>query len=770
MMSFLTAVVTSLAMGVGSNFFCCFHWKPHENTLCARCQYTKPRRKRKRDDTWFKISVVVQAQQVASFNRGRDASWQIQGLPVVQTLRQSLPHMLTYQAALITGMLMTLIVMKLNSAKIVSLPHISWKGSDALTSQSETDIISDSNIIPYSQYLSETQQETVQNSNSSAQQDVLILSMFDQITTQVTHCNSYNKALTTELDRYKEEVKDLKEKQNVENSFSGSNEQFAEIVHLKQNLFEQVQEKDCLIKTVSELKNKLKFEENRNIEKKLSDRKRKLSNLTASIFKRALGFEKPFCMKKARESKPKLYDVPDSDETLELSEKSRSKMLLKEQDPFELKAQSQAKDTVIVKLKEKIKSLKGNGVDSSVKMDMDEIDGVRLSISASGSQPSGNTKNDRILQTPSSNSKNKKSKKQDDSDLSVLTVMIASLSNRPLVLGFRMLQAHDRKRIALSSPILSSKFLGTVNSEMTCCKDNGLWRLSVGYVTIQGKSSKKNPQTQIEDPSGKIYLLHMDLCGPNELLLYDLQENRPTHQNREWKLSLLIRTLREYYEKVGISHETSVARSPQQNGVVERRNRTLIEAARTMLIYAKAPLFLWAEAVATACYTQNRSMIRQGIAPISEAVTPEHVGINWLTFLVLQVDQMQPSPNRTKNYKEALTQDVWILSYARGKNFMNLGMSGGWELVPPPDKHCGRPTEKHLNAVKRGGIMVLSRYSVVQSGQYTTLVTRLAKWSSKRQKALRSSSTELIYIALSGCCAQVFGWRSQALPTLLWIQ
>ncbi|GJU56172.1 retrovirus-related pol polyprotein from transposon TNT 1-94 [Tanacetum coccineum] len=69
-------------------------------------------------------------------------------------------------------------------------------------------------------------------------------------------------------------------------------------------------------------------------------------------------------------------------------------------------------------------------------------------------------------------------------------------------------------------------------------------------------------------------------------------------------------TLREYYEKVGISHETSVARSPQQNGVVERRNRTLIEAARTMLIYAKAPLFLWAEAVATACYTQNCSIIR----------------------------------------------------------------------------------------------------------------------------------------------------------------
>ncbi|GKD17167.1 retrovirus-related pol polyprotein from transposon TNT 1-94, partial [Tanacetum coccineum] len=69
-------------------------------------------------------------------------------------------------------------------------------------------------------------------------------------------------------------------------------------------------------------------------------------------------------------------------------------------------------------------------------------------------------------------------------------------------------------------------------------------------------------------------------------------------------------TLREYYEKVGISHETCVARSPQQNGVVETRNHTLIKVARTMLIYAKASLFLWAEAVAIACYTQNRSIIR----------------------------------------------------------------------------------------------------------------------------------------------------------------
>ncbi|GJV67367.1 retrovirus-related pol polyprotein from transposon TNT 1-94 [Tanacetum coccineum] len=59
----------------------------------------------------------------------------------------------------------------------------------------------------------------------------------------------------------------------------------------------------------------------------------------------------------------------------------------------------------------------------------------------------------------------------------------------------------------------------------------------------------------------------------------------------------------------GIRHETSTARTPEQNGVVERRNRTLVEAARTMLSAAKVPLFFWAEAIATACFTQNRSLV-----------------------------------------------------------------------------------------------------------------------------------------------------------------
>ncbi|GKB08906.1 retrovirus-related pol polyprotein from transposon TNT 1-94 [Tanacetum coccineum] len=166
-----------------------------------------------------------------------------------------------------------------------------------------------------------------------------------------------------------------------------------------------------------------------------------------------------------------------------------------------------------------------------------------------------------------------------------------------------------------------------------------------------GKSKKKPHKPKSEDTKQeKIYLLHMDLCGlmrvasvngkkyilvivddysrftwvkclrskdeaPDFIIKFlkmiQVRLKTPVRRIRtDNGTEFVNQTLREYYKKVGISHETSVARSPQQNGVVERRNRTLIEAAHTMLIYAKAPLFLWAEAVATACYTKNRSIIR----------------------------------------------------------------------------------------------------------------------------------------------------------------
>ncbi|GKB29927.1 hypothetical protein Tco_0869328 [Tanacetum coccineum] len=293
------------------------------------------------------------------------------GLPAIQTSQTAITHNAAYQADDLDAYDSD--CDELNSAKIALMSNLSRNGSDALTEVHNPnnltyDLFNQSEQIMTSSELSND--EAVQNSNSSAQRDVLILSMFEQLNTQVMHCTNVNKALTIELDRYKEEVKDLKEMQNVENSFSGSNEQYAKIVRLKETLFEQVQEKDSLMKTVSDLKNDLKMEENRNIDREIALEK-KIKQLDNIIFKRgqsaqtvhmmtkskicydhstkqAIGFEKPFYLKKVRESKPKLYDgnvilkmdtvvIPDSDETLMLCEESRSKMLLKEQDPLVVK-------------------------------------------------------------------------------------------------------------------------------------------------------------------------------------------------------------------------------------------------------------------------------------------------------------------------------------------------------------------------------------------------------------------------------------------------
>ncbi|GJX21477.1 retrovirus-related pol polyprotein from transposon TNT 1-94 [Tanacetum coccineum] len=155
-----------------------------------------------------------------------------------------------------------------------------------------------------------------------------------------------------------------------------------------------------------------------------------------------------------------------------------------------------------------------------------------------------------------------------------------------------------------------------------------------------GKSKKKPYKPKSEDTNQeKLYLLHMDLCGPmcvasvngnkyilvifddysrftwvkflrsedeapdfiiKFLMLIQVRLKVPVQRIRTNNGTEFVnQTLHKYYEKVDISHETSVARSPQQKGVIKRRNCTLIEATRTMLIYAKAPLFLWAEAVAT---------------------------------------------------------------------------------------------------------------------------------------------------------------------------
>ncbi|GKC09505.1 retrovirus-related pol polyprotein from transposon TNT 1-94 [Tanacetum coccineum] len=182
------------------------------------------------------------------------------------------------------------------------------------------------------------------------------------------------------------------------------------------------------------------------------------------------------------------------------------------------------------------------------------------------------------------------------------------------------------------------------------------------FCMMQWAKSKKKPhKPKSEDTNQeKLYLLHMDLCGPMRvasvngkkyiLIIVDdysrftwvkclrSKDEAPDFIIKFLKMiqvrlkvpvrrirtdngtEFVNQTLREYYEKVGISHETSVARSLQQNGVVERRNRTLIEVARTMLIYAKAPLFLWAEAVATA----SPPRLTPKIVPSYVFVTAKH--------------------------------------------------------------------------------------------------------------------------------------------------
>ncbi|GJY81437.1 retrovirus-related pol polyprotein from transposon TNT 1-94 [Tanacetum coccineum] len=69
------------------------------------------------------------------------------------------------------------------------------------------------------------------------------------------------------------------------------------------------------------------------------------------------------------------------------------------------------------------------------------------------------------------------------------------------------------------------------------------------------------------------------------------------------------KVMNQFYEMKGIKREFSVARTSQQNGVAERKNRTLIEAVMTMLADSKLPTSFWAEAINTACYVQNRVLV-----------------------------------------------------------------------------------------------------------------------------------------------------------------
>nr|GEY79786.1 Gag-Pol polyprotein [Tanacetum cinerariifolium] len=171
-----------------------------------------------------------------------------------------------------------------------------------------------------------------------------------------------------------------------------------------------------------------------------------------------------------------------------------------------------------------------------------------------------------------------------------------------------------------------------------------------------GKSKKKTHKPKSEDTNQeKLYLLHMDLCGPMRvasingkkyiLVIVDdfsrftwvkyLRSKDETSyfiimflNMIQVRLKTLVRhiktdngsefvnqTLRKYYETVGISHETSVARSPRKNGVIERRNRTLIEAVHTMT-HAKPYFFN------TVCTTFKNRLGYVVLIVVDELLTP----------------------------------------------------------------------------------------------------------------------------------------------------
>ncbi|KAJ9556367.1 hypothetical protein OSB04_010981 [Centaurea solstitialis] len=137
-----------------------------------------------------------------------------------------------------------------------------------------------------------------------------------------------------------------------------------------------------------------------------------------------------------------------------------------------------------------------------------------------------------------------------------------------------------------------------------------------GPVNVQSIVGKKYTLVIVDEYSRYtwVFFLRSKSDAPEEIILFVRKMERLNNltvrsirsdHGTEFKNS----TLETFFDQKGISHNFSSVRTPQQNGVAERRNRTLIEAARSMLSEANLATQFWAEAVNTACYTQNRSLI-----------------------------------------------------------------------------------------------------------------------------------------------------------------
>ncbi|GKE20263.1 hypothetical protein Tco_1431775 [Tanacetum coccineum] len=290
-------------------------------------QCTKP--KRKRDDSWFKEKVLlVQAQAHGQILNEEELAFLADpDIPEGQATQTVITHNAAYQADDLDAYDSD--YDELNTAKVALMANLSHYGSDALAEVHNHDNVNNNMINQAVQVMPSSEQLNVVNHSETEITNALILSVIEQLKTQVVNCtkinldNKYvNDTLTAELERYKEQVKVLKEGQSVDlrsnDTVSDSSAQSVEIDRLKQTLSEHLKEKESLMQTVTLLKNDFKKEESRNNDREIALEKR--IKLLDNI--------------KAQQLEPKLYDgnviektnaivISDSEETLMLAEESQ---------------------------------------------------------------------------------------------------------------------------------------------------------------------------------------------------------------------------------------------------------------------------------------------------------------------------------------------------------------------------------------------------------------------------------------------------------------
>nr|GEX41780.1 retrovirus-related Pol polyprotein from transposon TNT 1-94 [Tanacetum cinerariifolium] len=162
------------------------------------------------------------------------------------------------------------------------------------------------------------------------------------------------------------------------------------------------------------------------------------------------------------------------------------------------------------------------------------------------------------------------------------------------------------------APILGYEDLG--NDLLTGSRGTDLYS-----ITLQDITSPNPICLMAKATSSQAWLWHrrlshmnfdtMNLLSKNDIVIGLLKLKFLKDHLCSSCMKFLNTTIHAYFSAKGIDHQTSVARTPEQNDVVKRQKRTLVEAAQTMLIATKVSLFFWAKAIVTVCFTQNRSLV-----------------------------------------------------------------------------------------------------------------------------------------------------------------